>query len=98
MLFLLSLSLNTAKSTSTLNHKCSDTFVGEVREVTDAKAPFSSMMLSKSDVFFNLKGELAGDRKIQVLKHGPVHFEVGKSYKVSLNDDLICDVALLSSN
>lgn len=98
MLLLLSLSLNTAKSTSTLNHKCSDTFVGEVREVTDAKAPFSSMILSKSDVLFDLKGELSGERLIQVLKHGPVQFEVGKSYKVSLNDDLICEVAMLSSN
>jgi len=98
MLILLSLSLNTARSTSTLNHKCSDTFVGEVRKIADSKAPFSSLMLSREDVIFDLEGEQRGERQVNVLKNGPVKFEVGKKYKISLNDNLICDIALVSSN
>jgi len=55
-------------------------------------------MLSREDVIFNLEGEQQGERQVNVLKNGPVKFEVGKKYKISLNDNLICDIALVSSN
>lgn len=91
----LSLSENSVQAVTSIKQVCPDKFVGTVTNVGNSGAP-SSPMLSKLAVNFDvtevISGEVSKRTEVEVLKHGPHHFEEGESYKVELKHSLVCSI------
>jgi hypothetical protein len=86
-----------SKAISSFQLKCPSEFSGVVVEIASAETPFlNSRSLEKVRVRFEvtdvLRGDIPKEKELIVLKDGPVKFETLKSYKVSLNNDLLCNV------
>ncbi|MCO4795288.1 MAG: hypothetical protein KC493_16335 [Bacteriovoracaceae bacterium] len=79
--------------------ECPDKFVGTVTKVSELAAPFAS--LNRLEVEFKVdhstQGNFRPKRKLNVLKFGEHSFTKGMSYKLELQDDLICKVKPLIS-
>ena len=73
---------------------CPDKFTGTVTKVSQLDAPFAS--LEKLEVEFKVdhstQGQFRAKRTLNVLKTGQHSFKKGMSYKLELQDDLICNV------
>lgn len=90
-------SLEKSHALSTFKPTCSVEFDGVVTNIAKAEAPFlNSQFLEKIRVTFSitqtLKGEVHREKELVVLKHGPVRFQKEKSYRISVNNDLLCNV------
>lgn len=89
--------LEKAQAVSSIRPICPVEFEGVVVRISQPEAPFlNSTFLEKVKVTFSvsnaLKGEVSNEKELVVLKNGPVKFQEEKSYRVSLNNDLLCNV------
>ncbi len=73
---------------------CPDKFTGTVTKVSELDAPFAS--LNRLEVEFKVdhstQGHFRPKRTLNVQKAGQHSFKKGMSYKLELQDDLICNV------
>lgn len=90
-------SLEKSFALSTIRPTCSSEFDGVVKSISIAEAPFlNSKFLKKIKVTFSvlntIRGESLTEKELVVLKHGPVRFYKNHKYRISLNNDLLCNV------
>ena len=97
--FFISLSNNVLATTNFSPESCNTGFKGVVKEISDSRAPFSS--LPQETISFTvsevIKGELGDEYSLTVLKGGPHHFKVGEKLKVYAQDGLACSFESVSS-
>jgi hypothetical protein len=71
---------------------CPQEFKGQVKDIIEDLGPGSAF--AKQQIIFKnlqtMKGQVGEQLAIDVLKHGPVHFEIGYEYKVQLREGRIC--------
>jgi len=74
---------------------CPDKFTGTVTKVSELDAPFASLeekMKVEFKVDHSTQGQFRPKRILNVIKSGQHSFKKGMSYKLELQDDLICNV------
>jgi hypothetical protein len=90
--FFISLSNNVLATTNFSPESCNTGFMGVVKEVSDSRAPFSS--LPQETITFQvskvLKGTPQSEYSLTVLKGGPHQFKVGEKLEVYAQDGLAC--------
>lgn len=92
----ISLSNNVMATTNFSPESCNTGFTGVVKEISDSRAPFSS--LPQETILFKvtekIKGDLGEEFSLTVLKGGPHHFKAGETFKVYAQEGLACSFEL----
>ena len=90
--FFISLSNNVLATTNFSPESCNTGFLGVVKEVSDSRAPFSSLPQEKITFKVSkiIKGVPSAEFSLTVLKGGPHHFKVGEYLEVYAQDGLAC--------
>jgi len=95
----ISLSGNVMATTNFSPESCNTGFKGVVKEISDSRAPFSS--LPQETILFEvtekIKGNLNDDFSLTVLKGGPHHFKKGERFRVYAQEGLACSFELLDN-
>lgn len=91
------LQLSAANATSAINLACPDKFIATVTNVEDIEV---NSAFPKEEVDFQiiqtLKGDKITNKKIQVVKGGPIKFKSGEIYTVESHDSWLCSATLFS--
>ena len=77
---------------------CPQKFIATVTNVEDVPASVFPKVEVNFQVIQNLKGDEFSNKKIQIVKDGPVQFKSGEIYTIESRDQWLCSATLFSKN